>query len=54
MKAAAIKAMPKYGMLNTQSVREMIRQRFHSPLPDVVFAARVALLRYAMGQLTAK
>jgi len=54
VKAAAIKAMPKYGMLNTQSVREMIRQRFHSPLPDVVFAARVALLRYAMGQLTAK
>jgi len=54
VKAAAIKAMPKYGMLDAQPVREMIRQRFYSPLPDVVFAARVALLRYAMSQVAAK
>jgi hypothetical protein len=54
VKGAAIKALVKFGMLDTYCDRERLRQRFDSKQEDVALAARAALYLYAVAQLAPK
>lgn len=49
VKAEAVLALAKYGLLDDQMMRETVRQRFTSPDEDVARAARAVLFGYALS-----
>jgi HEAT repeat protein len=55
LKAASLMALPRYYLLDDQPIRESIRQRFTSKETEIAWAARAAMLYYAlerMGELS--